>query len=241
MKNVSLSVYPSQIDQFKNKADLLADKIKCFLNIKVSKFKRYELLAKGIGHSEGHNGVINQAKFLAQSDKNAPLVIFSDKALVRQIIAIFKSEYGERFSEAAQEIFSQLSEHEHSGREAITDEIDAVVMKILTDNTLSLEIEKPEVWCQNMLIEHSIPQTKSSAFLRSWLGLEFDLLPEPELDIDIVATPHMKEESIIIVPTDEVEWTCEHQQCDYYEISLTFPSGVLSPSCPDCDEYLIKT
>lgn len=76
MITIVVPVYPSQLDAFKKKADLLADKIKQSLNIKVSKFKRYDLLAKGIGHVKGHDRLIDNAKFIAQADKNEPLCYF---------------------------------------------------------------------------------------------------------------------------------------------------------------------
>jgi hypothetical protein len=94
MSTLVVSVYPSQLDAFKAKADLLADKIKQALNIKVSKFKRYDYLANGLGHN-GHDRLIENAKLIAQADANKSLMVFSDLTICRAIADVFHQHYNE--------------------------------------------------------------------------------------------------------------------------------------------------
>lgn len=112
MRTVVVPVYPSQLDAFKEKADILADKIKQSLNIKVSKFKRYEYLARGIGHVKGHDRLIESAKLIAQADKHESLILFSDPVICNQIGTVFKFHYNQDIAREVQKICKELGTHE---------------------------------------------------------------------------------------------------------------------------------
>jgi hypothetical protein len=112
MSTIVVPVYLSQLDAFKEKADLLADKIKQSLNIKVSKFKRYEYLARGIGHVKGHDRLIENAKLIAQADKYESLVLFSDPVICNQIGTVFKFHHNQDIAREVQEICKELGTHE---------------------------------------------------------------------------------------------------------------------------------
>ena len=112
MNTIVVPVYPSQLDAFKAKADLLAEKIKQSLNIKVSKFKRYEYLARGIGHVKGHDRLIENAKRIAQADKHEPLLLFSDPVICNQIGTVFKFHHNQDIAREVQEICKVLATHE---------------------------------------------------------------------------------------------------------------------------------
>jgi len=112
MSTIVVPVYPSQLDAFKEKADRLADKLKQSINIKVSKFKRYEYLARGIGHVKGHDRLIENAKRIAQADKLEPLMLFSDPVICNQIGTVFKFNYSQDIAREVQEICKDLGTHE---------------------------------------------------------------------------------------------------------------------------------
>lgn len=112
MSTIVVPVYPSQLAAFKEKADLLADKIKQSLNIKVSKFKRYEYLARGIGHIKGHDRLIENAKLIAQADKGEPLILFSDPAICHQIGTVFKFHHNQDIAREVQEFCKEIGTQE---------------------------------------------------------------------------------------------------------------------------------
>ena len=107
MSTFGVPVYPSQLDAFKEKTDLLADKIKQALNIKVSKFKRYDYLASALGHN-GHDRLIANAKRIAQSDPREPLQIFADPVNCRKIADVYKTQYNNEVAEVVSELCKEL-------------------------------------------------------------------------------------------------------------------------------------
>ena len=83
------AVYPSQLDAFKTKAELLSTSISDECSIKkLSAFKRNDYLAMALGY-KGHPDLVESAKFRVESDQYKPLIIFSNESLRQSIAYVF--------------------------------------------------------------------------------------------------------------------------------------------------------
>jgi hypothetical protein len=114
MSQLVISVYPSQLAQFKEKADALAVAIQNELHIKVGKFQRYDLLSRGIGHAKGHDRLIDNAKQISQADKGEPLILFSKPSVRNQIISVFSELIPNDINESIRAICLKLGLDEAS-------------------------------------------------------------------------------------------------------------------------------
>lgn len=94
MSTVFTPVYPSQLEAFKAKADLLAHHLNKSFKVKVSKFKRYDYLSLALGHN-GHDRLIENAKQISQSDKGEPLTIFTKSEIRTTIFKVFSERFPE--------------------------------------------------------------------------------------------------------------------------------------------------
>lgn len=83
------AVYPSQLDTFKTKAELLSTSISDECSVKkLSAFKRNDYLAMALGY-KGHPDLVESAKFRVESDQYKPLLIFSNESLRQSIAEVF--------------------------------------------------------------------------------------------------------------------------------------------------------
>jgi hypothetical protein len=84
-----VAIYPSQLDAFKTKAELLSTSISEALSIKkLSAFKRNDYLAIALGY-KGHPDLVESAKFRKNSDTEQQLLIFSNVAIRQSIAKVF--------------------------------------------------------------------------------------------------------------------------------------------------------
>lgn len=89
----TISIYPSQLNSFKEKAKKLASAIeKAGIVKKVPSQLRYEILAKSLGY-KGHSDLKEKTKFRAQADKHDCLIIFSNENMPELIT----TNYCEKF------------------------------------------------------------------------------------------------------------------------------------------------
>jgi hypothetical protein len=115
MSTIVVPVYPSQLETFKQKADLLADSIKQSLNIKVSKFKRYDYLASALGY-KSHDRLIEHAKLISQADKNEPLFVFAKEDVRNKFCAIFEDKLDKSSKKDVAKILIELGKEEAINR-----------------------------------------------------------------------------------------------------------------------------
>jgi hypothetical protein len=87
-----VAIYPSQLDAFKTKAELLSTSISEALSIKkLSAFKRNDYLAIALGY-KGHPDLVESSKFRVSSDKEQQLLIFSNEAIRQSIAEVFSNK-----------------------------------------------------------------------------------------------------------------------------------------------------
>jgi hypothetical protein len=87
-----VAIYPSQLDAFKTKAELLSTSISKALSIKkLSAFKRNDYLAIALGY-KGHPDLIESSKFRVSSDTEQQLLMFSNEAIRQSIAEVFSSK-----------------------------------------------------------------------------------------------------------------------------------------------------
>jgi len=86
-------IYPSQLKSFKEKAKRLAEKItRKHPNIKLSAFKRNDLLSMALGY-KGHADLVTSSSFRASSDKEDALLLFSNEKVVFAITEVLVKQY----------------------------------------------------------------------------------------------------------------------------------------------------
>ncbi|MCC2525560.1 MULTISPECIES: hypothetical protein [Vibrio] len=90
-----------------------------------------------------------------------------------------------------------MEQSEEEFYEELTREMDANARQVLDKNIQPLidgQIDGA-LWCRNIAFEHHIPEGFSASYLKERLGLEVELLPEPEMKVFIsceacLGSPH---------------------------------------------------
>lgn len=167
MSPIVVPVYPSQLAQFKQKSDLLADKIQLTLNIKVSRFTRYDSFARGIGYVNGHDRLIENSKSIAQGDKSEPLRIFSDPVLCRQIGNSFEQHFKQEIALSVERLCRDLG-------------IDESIIDERNHNTQTVNSTLP-TWLQ-ALIQHNTENKRTIVFDLTTEGSTLDGCIDHDLD-----------------------------------------------------------
>lgn len=87
-----VTIRPSQLSSFKEKAESFADIIASTTGSKtLSAFKRNDYLSMGVGY-KGHTDLIKSAKFRACGDNHQPLYLFQSDILRTSIVEVFASK-----------------------------------------------------------------------------------------------------------------------------------------------------
>ena len=90
-----VTIYPSQLVAFKDKANSLSTSISEILSIKkLSAFKRNDYLSIALGY-KGHPDLIQSVKFRKEADTEQQLLIFSNEAIRQSISVVFSQKLPE--------------------------------------------------------------------------------------------------------------------------------------------------
>lgn len=110
-----VAIYPSQLDAFKTKAELLSTSISETFSIKkLSAFKRNDYLSIALGY-KGHPDLVESSKFRVSSDEEQQLLIFSNEAIKKSIAEVFSAKLDGITDRQIQSLFIELEKTELGG------------------------------------------------------------------------------------------------------------------------------
>jgi hypothetical protein len=126
-----LAIYPSQLYVLKAKALLLSLSVSEALSIKkLSAFKRNDYLAIALGY-KGYSDLVMSAKFRASSDKEQPILIFTNEAIKQSIAEVFSEKLGHHTYKKIFSLFADLEKSE-LGSMVIND-----IRRVINERSLS--------------------------------------------------------------------------------------------------------